>query len=141
MERFTREIAPLVFREVHGQSVLAFVKDSSGKFVMGADYPFEVGTQTSALTNGMLNIGLVSFAVIVFALTVLAWPITAMVRKPFGSRAFGQARLSWFSDDDNFGPTERAVPGYTMLDAGGGYRIVPQVELRLQGRQIGRAHV
>ena len=40
-----------------------------------------------------------------------------------------QLRAAYFSDDDHFGPTERAVPGYTMLDAGG----------RLPHRQAARA--
>ena len=37
----------------------------------------------------------------------------ATLRKQFGERAFGQMRVAYFSDDDHFGPTERAVPGYT----------------------------
>jgi hypothetical protein len=93
-----REIAPLVFREVHGQSLLAFTKDSSGMLVMGADYPFEVGTQSPALKNDRLNIGMVSFAVIVFALTLLAWPITAAIRKHYGLRppiSNSYRRLRW----------------------------------------------
>ena len=62
--------------------------------------------------------------------------VTAVLRKQFGDRVSGQARVSWFSDDDNAGPTERAVPGYAMLDAGAGYRIVRQVELRVQARNL-----
>jgi outer membrane receptor protein involved in Fe transport len=60
----------------------------------------------------------------------------ATLRKQFGQRAFGQLRAAYYSDDDHFGPTERAVPGYTMLDAGAGYRIVRQLELRVQARNL-----
>ena len=62
--------------------------------------------------------------------------VSATLRKQFGERAFGQVRAAFFSDDDNFGPTERAVPGYTMLDAAAGYRIVKQLELRLNARNL-----
>jgi len=62
--------------------------------------------------------------------------LTAVIRRQFGERAFAYLRASYFSDDDHFGPTERAVNGYTMLDAAVGYRIVKPLELRLQGRNL-----
>ena len=45
-------------------------------------------------------------------------------------------RVAYFSDDEHFGPTERAVPGYTMLDAGAGFRVVKPLELRVIGRNL-----
>ncbi|HWI20970.1 MAG TPA: TonB-dependent receptor [Vicinamibacterales bacterium] len=62
--------------------------------------------------------------------------VAATLRKQFGERAFGQVRAAYFSDDDHFGPTERAVPGHTMVDAGAGLRVVRQLELRLIGRNL-----
>ncbi len=62
--------------------------------------------------------------------------LSATLRKQFGERAFGQVRAAYYSDDDHSGPTERAVPGYTMLDAGAGYRIARPLELRLQARNL-----
>ena len=62
--------------------------------------------------------------------------LTAVLRKQFGSRAFGQLRASYFSDDENFGPTERAVPGYTLVDAAAGYRVTRPLELRIQARNL-----
>lgn len=93
-----REIAPLVFREVNGQALLAFVKDGNGNLVLGGDYPFEVGTRSPLLKNDRLNIGLVCFALIVFVASLLAWPVTAMMRKhyrsaPTLSRRYRQLRL------------------------------------------------
>ena len=37
--------------------------------------------------------------------------LSAVLRKQFGERGFGQVRVAYFSDDEHFGPTERAVPG------------------------------
>jgi outer membrane receptor protein involved in Fe transport len=62
--------------------------------------------------------------------------ITAVLRKQFGDRAFAQARASYFSDDNHPGPTERVVPGYTLLDAAAGYRLARPLELRLQARNL-----
>lgn len=62
--------------------------------------------------------------------------IAATLRRQIGERAFGQVRAAYFSADNHFGPTERAVPGYTMVDAAAGYRIVKQLELRLLGRNL-----
>jgi hemoglobin/transferrin/lactoferrin receptor protein len=62
--------------------------------------------------------------------------VTAIARKQFGQRAFGQLRWSYFSDDDHFGPTERAVPGYTLVDAAAGYRLARPLELRIQARNL-----
>jgi outer membrane receptor protein involved in Fe transport len=65
-------------------------------------------------------------------------PVNLMVtaRRQFGDRAFGQLRWAYFSDDEHVGPTERAVPGYTLVDAAAGYRIARPLELRLQARNL-----
>ena len=62
--------------------------------------------------------------------------VAATLRKQFGERGFGQVRVAYFSDDEHFGPTERAVPGYTMVDAGAGFRIVKPLELRVIARNL-----
>ena len=62
--------------------------------------------------------------------------LTAVLRRQFGERAFSQVRASYFSDDDHFGPTERAVNGYTMVDAAFGFRVARPFELRVQGRNL-----
>ena len=62
--------------------------------------------------------------------------VTAIGRKQFGERAFAQLRWSYFSADDHFGPTERAVPGYTLVDAAAGYRLARPLELRIQARNL-----
>jgi hemoglobin/transferrin/lactoferrin receptor protein len=62
--------------------------------------------------------------------------IAATLRRQFGDRAFAQLRTAWYSDDQHFGPTERAVPGYTIVDAAAGYRLARQLELRLNARNL-----
>ena len=62
--------------------------------------------------------------------------LTATARKQFGTRGFGQLRWAYFSDDEHFGPTERAVPGYTVVDAAVGYQITRPLELRIQARNL-----
>ena len=65
-------------------------------------------------------------------------PVNAAVtlRKQFSERAFGQLRAAHLSKDDHFGPTERAVPAYTIVDAAAGYRVARQLELRLIARNL-----
>jgi len=62
--------------------------------------------------------------------------VTTVLRKAFGTRGFAQARLAWFSDDDHYGPTERAVPGYAVVDMQGGVTIAAPVEVRVQVRNL-----
>jgi len=62
--------------------------------------------------------------------------LMAVVRRQFGARGFGQLRAAYFADDDHFGPTERAVPGYTLLDAAAGYQLARPLELRVQVRNL-----
>jgi outer membrane receptor protein involved in Fe transport len=51
-------------------------------------------------------------------------------RKDFDGRFYAQARLAWHGNDDRPGPSEIAAPGATLLDLGGGWKILPQLELR-----------
>ncbi len=62
--------------------------------------------------------------------------LSAVVRKQFGARGFGQVRTAYFLDDDHVGPTERAVPGYTLLDLATGIRVARPLELRVQARNL-----
>ena len=61
--------------------------------------------------------------------------VSAVARRQFG-RAFAQLRTAYFADDDHFGPTERDVPGYTLVDAAAGYQVAKPLELRLQARNL-----
>ncbi|MBP7777973.1 MAG: TonB-dependent receptor [Acidobacteria bacterium] len=52
------------------------------------------------------------------------------VRRSVGARAFVQGRLARFATDDRPGPTERVVPGYTLVDLSGGATVGRHFELR-----------
>ena len=62
--------------------------------------------------------------------------VMATLRRQFGSRGFGRVRAAYFGDDEHFGPTEMAVPGYTLLDAAAGYQVAKPLELRIQARNL-----
>lgn len=62
--------------------------------------------------------------------------LSVVLRKQFGERAFAQVRAARFSADGHFGPTERAVPGYTLLDAAAGVKVARPLELRIQARNL-----
>jgi hemoglobin/transferrin/lactoferrin receptor protein len=51
-------------------------------------------------------------------------------RKELGTRGYAQARVAWFAADNRPGPSELAAPGATLVDAGAGWRLLPQLELR-----------
>jgi len=55
---------------------------------------------------------------------------SVQVRKAIGARAFVQGRAAWFDDDDRPGPTERVVPGYTLVDLSAGATISRFLEAR-----------
>ncbi|MEZ5420078.1 MAG: TonB-dependent receptor [Vicinamibacterales bacterium] len=60
-------------------------------------------------------------------------PVTAtlQVRHQFPARGFVQARLARYADDTRPGPTERVVPGVTLVDLGAGVTPLRHLELRV----------
>jgi outer membrane receptor protein involved in Fe transport len=62
--------------------------------------------------------------------------LSAVFRKHFGTRGYAQIRGARYDADDRPGPTERVVPGYALVDLGGGMRITPHLELRGQVRNL-----
>jgi CubicO group peptidase (beta-lactamase class C family) len=77
------EIAPMLFRELHGQSHLAFLKDYAGRRIIATDLPVFVFQPVPALKNERLNLGILIGAVVVMALTLLFWPINAGLRRHY----------------------------------------------------------
>jgi outer membrane receptor protein involved in Fe transport len=63
--------------------------------------------------------------------------LSIQLRKAFSLRnAFVQLRTAWYADDNRPGPTEIAVPGYTLVDAAGGLSVADYLELRLSARNL-----
>jgi outer membrane receptor protein involved in Fe transport len=57
-------------------------------------------------------------------------------RKDFSSRGHAQARVAFYGDDDRPGPSEIAAPSATLVDVGGGWRAVANLELRALVRNL-----
>ncbi len=79
-----REVAPLVFREVNGQDRVAFKKDSSGRMIMGMDFPFMVLQKAPWDESGLFNNVVIFGSLGMLILTVVLWPVAALVRWHFG---------------------------------------------------------
>jgi CubicO group peptidase (beta-lactamase class C family) len=98
--RHFREIAPLVFRDVSGQNRVAFRKDSTGRMIMGIDFPFMVFEKTPWYESGSFN-NIVIFGTLgVLILTVVLWPVGAMVRWHYArplKLAPGEGRMRFFA--------------------------------------------
>ncbi len=84
------EVAPMVFREVHGQDQIGFKKDWSGQ-IFAIDFPFMVFQRTPLLKNGTLNQAVLVFAMVVFVLTLVFWPVGAILRRHYNQH-LGLAR-------------------------------------------------
>ena len=68
--------------------------------------------------------------------TIPTTSISAQLRKQLSTRGFAHVRLAAFARDTRPGPTEIETPGYAVVDAGGGWRLSPRLELRLFGRNL-----
>ena len=73
----------MLFRDVNGQSHLAFVKDYAGRQIVLTDWPIFVYQPVPKLKNQYLNVGVLVFAVAMFLLTLLFWPLNAMLRSHY----------------------------------------------------------
>lgn len=62
--------------------------------------------------------------------------VMATLRKSLGTRGNMHLRLATYARDTRPGPSEVVAPGYTLLDAGIGWWLTPQVELRALGRNL-----
>ena len=80
------EIAPMLFREVHGQAETGFVRGINGGTRLVTDFPFRVGQRVPPWKNATLNLDAIEFAVAIFLLTLLFWPIGAMLRRHYQKR-------------------------------------------------------
>jgi outer membrane receptor protein involved in Fe transport len=125
IERFSTSTDFFFFRNRGTARVRGF--EVEGQADLGAGLSLEVATQIAEGRALDDNAYLDDISPVTFS---------AVVRRQFGERAFGQVRAAYFSDDDHFGPTERAVPGYTLLDAAAGFRINKPLELRIQARNL-----
>jgi outer membrane receptor protein involved in Fe transport len=57
-------------------------------------------------------------------------------RKDLGSKAFVQARAAFYAEDDEPGPTEISMPGWSVFDVSAGYELDERLELRFLVRNL-----
>jgi CubicO group peptidase (beta-lactamase class C family) len=78
------EIAPLLYRAVNGQEMLAFQKDVSGNMQIVLDFPAIAEQRTSLAQNSRSNFTILIASLVVMGLTVIFWPIMALIRRHYG---------------------------------------------------------
>lgn len=66
----------------------------------------------------------------------IAAPNGAATVRWAGERGFAWLRGGLVREDDRPGPTEVERPGHALLDLGAGWRVTPELELRLVGRNL-----
>ncbi len=81
-----RQIGPLMFRDVDGQSRIAFTHDYSGRLMFVTDFPVFVFQKASLGESTSLYLPMIIGALIVLALTLLLWPIGALIRRHYGRK-------------------------------------------------------
>ncbi|MCC7178007.1 MAG: TonB-dependent receptor [Acidobacteria bacterium] len=125
IERYQTTIDDFYFRNRGSARIRGF--EVEGQADLGRGFTLDVATQVAqgvALDTGSdLD-------------DISPFNLTTVLRKAFGARAYTQARLAYFADDENEGPTEREVPGYTLLDAQAGYTVAAPLEIRVQARNL-----
>lgn len=85
-ELHLEEIAPMLFRDVHGQAAIGFVKGINGGPRLVTDFPFQVGQRVPPWKRAKANLATIEFAVAVFLLTLVFWPVGAMLRHHYDKR-------------------------------------------------------
>lgn len=61
---------------------------------------------------------------------------TLTLRRPIGTRGFGQVRGAFYAKDRRPGPTEVRMPGYTLTDVVGGLTVTPWFDVNLSLRNL-----
>ena len=75
-----QEIAPLVYRSVNGQDLLAFVHDDKGNMVLAPNFPAAAEQRVSLIQSADFNQALILGVLIILGLTLLCWPLAAIIR-------------------------------------------------------------
>ncbi len=81
-----QEIAPLVYRSVNGQDLLAFVHDDKGNMVLAPNFPAAAEQRVSLIQSADFNQALILGVLIILGLTLLCWPLAAIIREHYHQR-------------------------------------------------------
>ena len=125
IERYTTQTDFFFFRNRGRARLRGFEVEARSD--LGRGYSIDVGLQVARGRALDDNANLDDISPVTFSL---------LGRKQFGERAYAQARLGVYARDDRPGPSEIAAPGATLIDLGAGWKILPRLELRGQGRNL-----
>jgi hypothetical protein len=81
-----QEIAPLVYRSVNGQDLLAFVRDYNGNMLLAPNFPAAAEQRVSLVQSADFNQALIVGVLIILGLTLLCWPLAAIIRGHYHQR-------------------------------------------------------
>ena len=81
-----QEIAPLVYRSVNGQDLIAFCRNDRGQLLLVPNFPAVVLQRISLVTNSDFNQLLVLAVLLVLGLTLFGWPLAAVIRGHYHQR-------------------------------------------------------
>jgi CubicO group peptidase (beta-lactamase class C family) len=74
-----QEIAPLVYRSVNGQDLIAF-RDDRGNMLLAPNFPAAAEQRVSLVESADFNQMLILGVLLVLGLTLLCWPLAAIIR-------------------------------------------------------------
>jgi CubicO group peptidase (beta-lactamase class C family) len=81
-----REIAPLVYRSVNGQDLVAFRRADNGEMQLVSNFPAVVFQRVKLVANSDFNQSIVAFVLAIFGFTLICWPLAAIVRSHYHQR-------------------------------------------------------
>jgi CubicO group peptidase (beta-lactamase class C family) len=81
-----QEIAPLVYRSVNGQDMLAFRRNDHGEMQLVPNFPAVVLQRIPLVASSDFNQALIVAVLIVLGLTLVCWPAAAIIRRHYRQR-------------------------------------------------------
>lgn len=87
-----QEVAPLVYRSVNGQDLIAFRQLDNNRMQLIPNFPAVVYQRVNLIANSDFNQWLILLAIIVLCLTLIFWPLGAIVRLHYHHRLELDAR-------------------------------------------------
>jgi CubicO group peptidase (beta-lactamase class C family) len=81
-----QEIAPLVYRSVNGQDLIAFRRDERGEMQLVPNFPAVVFQRVKLRESAGFNRGIGIYFLAILGVTFICWPLAAMVRAHYHQR-------------------------------------------------------
>ncbi len=81
-----QEIAPLVYRSVNGQDMLAFRRDDRGELQLVPNFPAVAFQRVTLRESASFNRGVGIYFLAILGVTLICWPLAAMVRAHYHQR-------------------------------------------------------